>query len=76
MGFRFQNVTHLLYQLSGHDNKDDSEESENVKTFQLVSPSMSNVRSCKQSTRRVRCNDTIPNPKRKLDSRAFEYCFQ
>lgn len=77
--FRFQNVTQLLNRLSGHSNSVELEEPENVKNLQPVSPSISGmgpVRRRRQLTKKVGRNGAIPVRKRKLDSRAFEYCFQ
>lgn len=64
---------------TGHGSRNELQESENVNNFQLVSPSTSGtcpVRRRKQPTRKVGPNGTIPIRKGKLDSRAFEYCFQ
>ncbi|XP_023542735.1 probable ubiquitin-like-specific protease 2A [Cucurbita pepo subsp. pepo] len=64
---------------TGHGNRKKSKESENIETVQLVPPSTSDtspVRRRKQSTTEVETSGASPSQKRKLDSRAFEYCFQ
>ncbi|XP_022994164.1 probable ubiquitin-like-specific protease 2A [Cucurbita maxima] len=64
---------------TGHGNRKKLKESENIETVQLVPPSTSDtspVRRCKQSTAEVETSGASPSQKRKLDSRAFEYCFQ
>ncbi|KGN64377.1 probable ubiquitin-like-specific protease 2A isoform X1 [Cucumis sativus] len=69
----------LEHPITGHSNSVELEEPENVKNLQPVSPSISGmgpVRRRRQLTKKVGRNGAIPVRKRKLDSRAFEYCFQ
>ncbi|XP_022137751.1 probable ubiquitin-like-specific protease 2A [Momordica charantia] len=56
-------------------------DSENVEPFQqvplyVVGDSAIPRRKRSQSTRKSGCNSAVPSRKKKLDSRAFEYCFQ